>query len=579
MKKLWTARSILKSYIIVAISIPIALLTVVTINGIDLYQTKKQAQQKVLAAQTAQLAQTIQYTLEQSKQHLGQPTNNQPSNLYNNNLTANFDKNCTPQIPLSHHQTTTLNYQDLCHTSQKTPYKLILADTIKPPHQEPMLPIALTTKGNTTISAINISNLTHHIAEAQPLHPPFTLYNKQQKTINTTIAKEHLNQYKLLYTHPIANTTLYIKTGIPKAKPQEQLQTIVTQQLYKFTLLTLLTCTLLYILYKIIIKPVESLSQTVDKLTQGQKVTTVPRGHTQETNNLAKQLIQLIRLINKQKRQQKDLETTQKKYEQAQQYAKEARAVKEEFLSKMRHTLRTPIHSIMGFAEIMAKGKLGNDINQYKEYAKKIQTLGQQLITLSTTTLNRSNISPTNVIQDCITIYKERAFIKDIKLEYQIDNSISDLYADEVRLRQIILGTIHHSMDNTPNNETISITAYTQNETSIDKLSHQYLYIIITDTGFGMDETARESILGKYDSFGISRNCDGSNLSISAIRKLTNLHFGEYTITNNWKKGTQFTVKIPYLSEAEIKELDALQEPDPNTPQTPDTTNITPLFR
>ena len=46
--------------------------------------------------------------------------------------------------------------------------------------------------------------------------------------------------------------------------------------------------------------------------------------------------------------------------------------LKDEFLANMSHDLRTPLNSIMGFAEIMHDGKLGPISNEHKEYLSEI---------------------------------------------------------------------------------------------------------------------------------------------------------------------------------------------------------------
>src|SRR5207245_3926073 len=72
--------------------------------------------------------------------------------------------------------------------------------------------------------------------------------------------------------------------------------------------------------------------------------------------------------------------------------AQEANRMKSEFLANMSHELRTPLNAIMGFAKLMAYGKVGPVSAQHKEFLEDILRSSDHLLQLINDVLDLAKV-------------------------------------------------------------------------------------------------------------------------------------------------------------------------------------------
>src|SRR6478735_8538245 len=76
-------------------------------------------------------------------------------------------------------------------------------------------------------------------------------------------------------------------------------------------------------------------------------------------------------------------------YSEAKEKAEESTKLKEAFLANMSHEIRTPMNAIIGFSDILYKGKLED---KEREYVKTIKSAGENLLTIINDILDISKI-------------------------------------------------------------------------------------------------------------------------------------------------------------------------------------------
>ncbi len=336
-----------------------------------------------------------------------------------------------------------------------------------------------------------------------------------------------------------------ILTGYNKNLPNQIFNEVVLPRILEFLILGTIVILLLLIFKKRTVEPLLHLSKIVEKISKGEKIQRLPKSNVIEIRTITKQFINVLRYMNREKHHKKLLIEAKAKAEHAVIIAREAKAAKEEFLRKLRHELKVPLTTILGYAEIMIGEKLGQLPAEYKGVAENIFKSGYQIGTLMTSVLSRKLIETATVLKECVAVHQDDAYLKKINYSLSISDNLPCIYVDEVRFRQIIVGIIHHSLTLTPAGENIHISSHV----IMKEQQPGELVITLQDTGFGGDEDFRKNAIDKMGPQGLSRNSDGTDLTIDNIRTLLALHQGTLTIESENRNGTTFIVKLPYLEE------------------------------
>lgn len=230
---------------------------------------------------------------------------------------------------------------------------------------------------------------------------------------------------------------------------------------------------------------------------------------------------------------------------------------KEAFLRDMYHALNTPLNAVINGADIMRKEILGGDIANYREYLEAMYDAGMQLKCFTTEFIYPEELDIRSVLEKCVTIQKKYAIANEIDLVSNISDYIPPLYADKLRLRQVILSALYHSMYYVPKGGKTKISTHVGcNANGIP----DYLTISIQDNGWGYSEQQREKFW--QDKFGkeidsYSRNPDMMKLSLSTLKHFMGLHQGSLMMQSTVGVGSVFTIILPFCNtnESYIEEL------------------------
>lgn len=242
----------------------------------------------------------------------------------------------------------------------------------------------------------------------------------------------------------------------------------------------------------------------------------------------------------------------------AKEKAEESNRLKSAFLATMNHELRTPLHHIIGFSElIMSEVATEDNIS----FAQSINSSGHSLLTIiedifDLALFEQSNIKLRNQTFSIIDQFMEskasfdnilRASAKQdqIQLIFRPDTQwlSSFITADRSKINQVLTNLFRNAVKFT-NRGTIEY-GY-----SIDSKSNITFYI--KDTGIGIPEGKQDII---FDFFrqgddDIKRMYDGIGIGLSISQKIAKILNGELTVVSVPGEGSTFSLTIPVeLSE------------------------------
>ncbi|OJV14428.1 MAG: histidine kinase [Dyadobacter sp. 50-39] len=239
---------------------------------------------------------------------------------------------------------------------------------------------------------------------------------------------------------------------------------------------------------------------------------------------------------------------------------------KSEFLANMSHELRTPLNSILILSRILGENKGARLNEEEQRYASVIYNSGNDLLTLINDILDLAkveagkieliyeNISTESVLSEVKNTFQKIAENKGLTLQVEKSESCpAMLFTDHTRLLQVLRNLISNAVKFTSAPGKVSL--------SISKEEDQ-LHFVVTDTGIGIPFEKQASIFEAFQQAdgSTSRKYGGTGLGLSISRELAGLFKGSISLTSVPGEGSVFTLKIPYLTEADQQAAIPVQE-------------------
>ena len=235
----------------------------------------------------------------------------------------------------------------------------------------------------------------------------------------------------------------------------------------------------------------------------------------------------------------------------AKEEAETANRAKSEFLANMSHELRTPLNAILGFSEMMTARLLGDLNPKYQEYARSIHASGAHLLDIindirdiarietENVELNEAALNAGDLVEASVRLVQERATQGEIKLSVDIEPSLPELYADERKLKQVLINLLSNAVKFTKPGGSMSVSVSCR-----PGMGHTF---VVSDSGIGMRKQDIPLALTPFRQIdgALARKFEGTGLGLPLAKSLTELHGGTFSIESELGRGTTVTVRMP----------------------------------
>ena len=223
---------------------------------------------------------------------------------------------------------------------------------------------------------------------------------------------------------------------------------------------------------------------------------------------------------------------------------------KSEFLASMSHELRTPLNAVIGFSDVLLERLFGELNERQDEYVRDIRDSGRHLLELINEILDlskveagRMELDPARlalvpVLEHGLAMVRERADRTGITLELVTDPGVDTVWADELKLKQVVLNLLTNAVKFTGAGGSIVVTARGDDGGA---------EVTVRDTGIGIGDEDRERIFEAFQRGGrdVRTSTEGTGLGLTLSKRIVELHGGRLWIESEVGVGSLFGFSLP----------------------------------
>ena len=243
------------------------------------------------------------------------------------------------------------------------------------------------------------------------------------------------------------------------------------------------------------------------------------------------------------------MEESLKLQEKAKIEAETYNRLQREFLANMSHDIRTPLHGIIGHAELLlnaGKEPKRDDINQIVTSGELLLSLVNNILDLTKLESNKLGLvfAPFSLRELCKEIelvFHFTAKEKGLNLSFEIKENLPEfLIGDIKQIKQILINLISNAIKFTKKGSV-------RTSISCEKIEGEpWLIFEVEDTGIGISEEHQKEVFNRFFQVNQKSNREhqGSGLGLIITKNLVELMGGSIEVKSEIGKGTSFIFKI-----------------------------------
>jgi two-component system phosphate regulon sensor histidine kinase PhoR len=225
--------------------------------------------------------------------------------------------------------------------------------------------------------------------------------------------------------------------------------------------------------------------------------------------------------------------------------------VRRDFIANISHELKTPLATILGFAETLLTGALEDEqhnrrfVGIIREQAAGMAKLTEDLLDLSRIEAGQFKLefepvalseSVANAAQAMEPAIKE----KRLTLSFDLPASLPRVRADRMRLRQVVAVLLDNAIKYTSQGGRVAIRAFPSED-------QKMVTVEVEDTGMGILSTDLPRVFERFYRVDKSRTrqTGGYGLGLAIARHIVEIHGGRIWAESEVGRGSTFSFTLP----------------------------------
>lgn len=222
--------------------------------------------------------------------------------------------------------------------------------------------------------------------------------------------------------------------------------------------------------------------------------------------------------------------------------------LQEIFVQNVAHELRTPLALIMGFAEMLANGGLGQispeqtmAVEHIQRNAVNLKQLVERLeilLAVEAKEYQPVTLSLPALVAEIAILFWPRITEAGQTLAVYGDEQLPTINADANHLRQAVICLVENAVKFTPAGGHITLRLYADS---------RWVCLAVQDNGIGISASQLQKIFSRFYQVDGStkRPYGGLGLGLTLANDVIRAQGGQLTVTSQVGQGSTFTLKLP----------------------------------
>ena len=229
--------------------------------------------------------------------------------------------------------------------------------------------------------------------------------------------------------------------------------------------------------------------------------------------------------------------------------------VKTEFVKRVSYELRTPLNSVLGFAELLRAGTAGAMNPRQQEYVDAVLSASNTLRDLINDILDLSQIEAGAMdldleridLHEMLTSVTEstRPGAARIGLGLKLDcpTGAGTFVADKRRIGQVLFNLLSNALKYTPRGGTVTVGG---------EIAGDDVRIFVADTGPGLPADVMPMAFERFSAKAGAGARAGAGLGLALVNRFVELHLGWVELQSDPETGTKVTCHLPREAETAL---------------------------
>jgi len=226
-------------------------------------------------------------------------------------------------------------------------------------------------------------------------------------------------------------------------------------------------------------------------------------------------------------------------------HLKEVDRIRNEVVHTVSHDLRSPLTSVIGYTELIARAGTLNDsqrefLTRIQESVAHITTLFNDLLELGSIEAGldtrREPVQLDGLLKYSLDMLQGQIKSKHIKVQMDVSPALPSLRANPIRLRQVLDNVVGNAIK------------YSNNEGEVKILLHsagEQIILQVTDNGPGIPVQDQSRIFDKFYRGHNKDKQEGSGLGLAIVKSIVDAHQGRIWVESTVGQGSTFFIVLP----------------------------------
>jgi signal transduction histidine kinase/DNA-binding NarL/FixJ family response regulator len=246
---------------------------------------------------------------------------------------------------------------------------------------------------------------------------------------------------------------------------------------------------------------------------------------------------------------------------------------KDEFLACISHELKSPLTAVLGLSSLLKEQLREGLSDRQLRYTQLIHQSSRHLMMIVNDILDLTRIETgqvelvpeqVSIESVCLRAYEQACQLQvssretelrtqKVSFDLDIQADLTNIIADDLRLRQMLTNLLSNAMKFTPAGGDIGLRVETWDD---------WMAFTVWDNGIGIAREKQHLIFQKFQQLEnpLTRRFEGTGLGLALTQRLARLHGGDITFTSVEGKGSQFTLLLPAPPPSLFRTTGSLRE-------------------